>query len=123
MEKTIQDYFDFFGLLKTVRLNTIECFNTAEEYIEDTCVEDEEEIKSLKLLYKLIKDEKWLEEIDLEVSEDQFIDFNADIIEISFDEDTSTHNEGGSHYGGYQYVFTIDTEMMMFKGLEVINHN
>lgn len=125
MEKTIQDYFNFKELFKVVKQNTIECFDTSKEYIEETCTECDNEVKSINTLYLFIKDESQIKRLllDFEVSEEQNFNLSDEIIEISFTEDTSYSNEGGSHFGGYEYIFTIDTEMRMFKGLKIINHN
>lgn len=94
-------------------------------FIEDNSLTSVKEIEQVNELFRFINDDKQVDRLltEFEVSEDQEIDFTADYIEISFDEDTSSHNEGGSNYGGYQYIFTINAENGTFNGLEVINHN
>lgn len=121
----LQDYFDFKRLFKTVLESTLLYSPTKEDYIENYYVTGEEELKGVSDLYFFISNSKLTKSLltEFEVSEEQTIDFSSNEIGISFDEDTSTHTENGSDFGGYQYIFTIDIEEQLFINLKVINHN
>jgi hypothetical protein len=60
------------------------------------------------------------EEIEFEYF---LMNLNNGTMRISFQEDTSYSNEGGSHPGGYTYDFIVDTEEMHIINMEVTNHN
>ena len=121
----IQGFFDFHRLFTDIRKNTLKFSKTAEEYIDDYSVDDKKEQEELIILYRFIKDDKAVDLLltEYEVGEDQDFNLQDKTIQISFIEDTSVHNEGGSHYGWYEYLFTIDTDIKIFTGLDVINHN
>jgi len=121
----IQGFFDFKRLFKEVRINTIEMFGSANELIEDLCIDNKEEIKGYKDLYNFILDKEQVKRLhtEFEISEDQDFNLSDNELTISFTEDTSTNNEGGEHLGGYEYLFTINTEMKAFVGFEIVNHN
>ena len=120
-----QTYFDFKLCFKEVLKETLENYKYVHELIEENYLELPKELENANDLFRFISDEKAVKELldDFEISEDQQIDFLSDFIDISFYQDTSTHNEGGSHLGGYEYVFTINTDEGTFIGLEVVNHN
>ena len=121
----VQTYFDFKLCFKEVLKETLKHYKTAAQFINENCLQASKEQEKARELFRFIADDKQIKRLlfDFENSEDQQIDFEAEHIEICFDEDTSTHNEGGSHFGGYQYVFGINTDEGTFTGLEVINHN
>ena len=121
----VQTYFDFKLCFKEVLKETLKNYKDVKQFIGENYLEEPKELEKANELFRFITDAKLVKELieDFENSEDQQVDFEAEHIEICFDEDTSTHNEGGSHYGGYQYNFGINTDEGTFTGLEVINHN
>jgi hypothetical protein len=121
----VQTYFDFKLCFKEVLKETLKKYKSAEQFISENYLDEPKELEKASELFRFITDDKQIKRLlfDFENSEDQQVDFEAEHIEICFDEDTSTHNEGGSHYGGYQYNFGINTDEGTFTGLEVINHN
>lgn len=121
----VQTYFDFKLCFKEVLKETLKNYKDVNQFIKENHLEEPKELEKVTELFKFITDQKAVKELieDYENSEDQQVDFEAEYIEICFDEDTSTHNECGSYFGGYQYNFGINTDEGTFTGLEVINHN
>ena len=121
----VQTYFDFKLCFKEVLKETLKNYKDVKQFIEENYLKEPKELEKANELFRFIKDDKQIKRLlfDFDISEGQQIDFEAEHIEICFDEDTSTHNEGGSHYGGYQYNFGINTDEGTFTGLNVINHN
>ena len=121
----LKRFFDYDGLYKDTRNNTIGQYKTIEEFVEfiDSVGYD---VEKAKVLYVFLTDDDhagfFIRKMEL-CEDSNYLDFNDEIIEITYNEDTSEHNEGGSHPGGYEYIFKIDLELEIMLGLEIINHN
>lgn len=121
----LRSFFDFTGLYIDIKKNTLNEYKTKEDFIK-VLSDFEVKKKMAEGLWYFLSDSKhqeiWLSKVEVSESNVE-IDFHADNIEISFIEDTSYSNEGGTHHGGYEYVFKINLEHRIFIGFEVINHN
>lgn len=119
----LKNFFDFDGLYREIRKNTLEDFPTLEEYLDFIEDQGEDKIKAESLYLFItdpIHDDIFM---DFEPGEDNQIVVKDDILEIYFWEDTGYSNEGGTHYGGYEYWFRINLEHENFISLEVVNQN
>jgi len=121
----VQNYFDFKQLFKDVLKSTFSQYKSSNDFIEENYIEDVSEKEKIISMFNFLNNKKEVKRLisEFEISEEQTIDFDAEEIEISFSEDTSYHNEGGSHFGGYEYVFKVNTELNSFTSLDIINHN
>tara|TARA_R110000772_G_scaffold79172_3_gene169500 strand:- start:1750 stop:2214 length:465 start_codon:yes stop_codon:yes gene_type:complete len=112
-------FFDHQSFYNTLKENTLKKFKERDELLN--CL-NKPVLKWGNELWDFItglygKDPDWY------VSEESTLSISGDITYLSFTVDTGYSNEGGSHDGGYEYIFVIDLGDMIFRELQIVNWN
>ena len=122
-EKITEQFFDYNSFYKVLKENTLKKFAERDDFLDFLDHTTVTNIEWGNTLWDFITGEYGVEP-DWEVSEESGgIDISGNHTYLSFFVDTGYSNEGGSHDGGYEYLFVVDLNNMILRELQIINWN